>query len=143
MINGPRRSRIDWNSTEIEASKVRKPRGFSGFPGHCVALELDARDVVRHDDGVAVEPEVERRVVLGAEALVVVDEEEARVRAVAHEDGDPELERGRRGRVAVPKKREAPGTRDESPRDAGGTRWRSQWMSAAPGDWTTRRSHST
>ena len=26
MINGPRRSRIDWNPTEIEASKVRKPR---------------------------------------------------------------------------------------------------------------------
>ena len=24
MINGPRRSRIDWNPTEIEASKVRK-----------------------------------------------------------------------------------------------------------------------
>ena len=35
MINGPRRSRIGWNSTEIEASKVRKPRVFSGFPGHC------------------------------------------------------------------------------------------------------------
>ena len=26
MIIGPRRSRIDWNPTEIEASKVRKPR---------------------------------------------------------------------------------------------------------------------
>ena len=35
MINGPRRSRIGWNSTEIEASKVRKRRRFSGFPRHC------------------------------------------------------------------------------------------------------------
>ena len=32
MINGPRRSQIDWNPTEIEASKVRKRRTFSrGF----------------------------------------------------------------------------------------------------------------
>ena len=34
MINGPRSSRIDWNPTEIRASKVEKPRVFSGFPGH-------------------------------------------------------------------------------------------------------------
>ena len=32
MINGPRRSRIDWNPTEIEASKVGKPRKTPGFP---------------------------------------------------------------------------------------------------------------
>ena len=34
MINGPRRSRIGWNPTEIEASKVGKTRKTPGFPGH-------------------------------------------------------------------------------------------------------------
>ena len=34
MINGPRRSRIGSNPTEIEASKVGKTRKTPGFPGH-------------------------------------------------------------------------------------------------------------
>ena len=44
MINGPRRSRIDWNSTEIEASKVGKPRKTPGFPGHRPLWTVKTRD---------------------------------------------------------------------------------------------------
>ena len=53
MINGPRRSRIDWNSTEIEASKVGKTRKTPGFPVHRLFVDhvlvhrLDAGD---HDE---------------------------------------------------------------------------------------------
>ena len=44
MINGPRRSRIGWNPTEIEASKVGKPRKTPGFPGHRFPLDAAAAD---------------------------------------------------------------------------------------------------
>ena len=48
MINGLRRSRIDWSPTEIEASKVGKTRKTPGFPGHRLAtLRGDLDDLDR------------------------------------------------------------------------------------------------
>ena len=58
MINGPRRSRIDWNPTEIEASKVGKTRKTPGFPGHrflCPISHEPMVDPVIASDGVTYE----------------------------------------------------------------------------------------
>ena len=55
MIDGLRRSRIGWNPTEIEASKVGKTRKTPGFPGRRLEmvanLQSEMAELKAQNDG--------------------------------------------------------------------------------------------